>query len=126
MLPPFLIALPTPSLTVGLPGPDALPYCLAAVTALAGWFGARSTAGARLQKTLLDASRQWVEQSQEERAHLTVRISELETELAATKLACLQQAGEIRGLKQYNFSLQETMKRAGIDVPPDTRGRAER
>lgn len=122
MFPPLLV---TPPLTPGLPGADVLPYLLAAVTALAGWFGARSTAGARLQGTLLNASRQWVEQSQEMLAQRDARISELENDLAKSRLDCLQQAGEIRSLKQYNFSLQETAKRAGIDVLPDTRGRTD-
>ena len=109
--------LPTPS---GLPGFDltgVLPYCLAAVTGVLGWFGSQFTAGAALQRTLLNASRQWVEQSQDMLAHRDARILELEAQIAQLRLENLQQGGEIRSLKQLRDSLIALLKRSGIEIP---------
>lgn len=83
---------------------DVLPFLGAAVTGLLGFFGAQFTAVARLQKTLLDASRQWVEQSQTQHARDGVRILELEAE-------ALRQRGEINQHIQRVQSLQHTLDR---------------
>jgi hypothetical protein len=84
-----------------------------------GWLGKRfaerSSASAQLSKTLLDASREWVEQAQEERAQLTARISEQDALLAALRLECFEKEGEIRQLKQVNRSLQAAIDRAERD-----------
>ena len=90
-----LLALPGPS---GFPWPDVLPYCAAVATALLGWFGARFTAHARLEATLLSASRALVVELQAMHARDTARISALE-------LTVLERDGEIRGLKQMRDSL---------------------
>lgn len=105
--------------TSGLDMSAVLPYFLAAMTGVLGWFGAQFTAGAQLQKTILDASRLWVEQSQEMLAHRDARISALENELSHMRLECLQHSGEIRGLKQTRDSLTALIKRAGVEIPGD-------
>ena len=84
---------------------DALPYLSAGATGLLGFFGAQFTAVARLQKTLLDASRQWVGDTQAQRARDGVRISELEAEV-------LRQRGEINQHIQREESLQRALERS--------------
>lgn len=102
--------LPTPS---GLPGFDltgVLPYCLAAVTGVLGWFGSQFTAGAQLQRTILNASRQWVEQSQERHAQDSVHALELETEIRRLR-------SELNAGLQREASLRNFMKRHGLQPP---------
>lgn len=88
----------------------ALPYLSAVATGLLGFFGAQFTAVARLQKTLLDASRQWVEQLQKQRALDGARIFELEAEV-------LRQRGEINSHIQREESLQRALERARSPEP---------
>src|SRR6185369_1167338 len=92
MLPPIsLIA----SLISGSDIKDVLPFSASVVTALLAWFAARSTSLARLQKTLLDASRDWVRHTQEQRALDIARISELEAELLKATAEALRLRGEV-------------------------------
>lgn len=88
----------------------ALPYLAAVTTGVAGFFGARFTALAQLQRTLLDASRQWVEETQAQRARDGVRISELEAEI-------LRQRKVIDTKIAENDALARLMERKGIKVP---------
>lgn len=89
---------------------DALPYLSAVVTGLLGFFGAQFTAVARLQKTLLDASRQYVDQSQAQHARDGARILELEAEI-------IRQRGEINQHIQTKESLQHALERAAQQQP---------
>lgn len=108
--------MPSPQLPAsGFGLSDALPYLSAAVTGLVGFFGAQFTAVARLQKTLLDASRQWVEEAQKQHALATARISELESEV-------LRQRGEINQLLQKVESRDHAIERLS-DPPPKPRTR---
>jgi len=109
MSPPALPELP-PISSFGLTA--ALPYWVAAATAVLGFFGARFTTIAQLQKTLLDASREWVEQTQTQRALDTARILELEAEI-------LRQRGVINAMIQFKQSLFRLLERHNIPLPPD-------
>lgn len=88
---------------------DVLPFLGAAVTALLGFFAAQFTAVARLQKTLLDASRQWVDQSQKRHAQDGVRILELEGEI-------LRMRGEIAQAIQRAESWQHRYERLSLSL----------
>lgn len=95
---------------------DVLPFLGAVATGLLGFFGAQFTAVARLQKTLLDASRLWVEQSQTQHARDGVRILELEAEI-------LRQRGEISQHIQRGQSLQHALDRAQAKPTPPRRAK---
>jgi len=107
--------MPSPQLPVPLP-PDgspfgaALPYAVAVLTALLGWFGAQFTAGARLQKTLLDASRTLVAEAQTRHSADGARITELESEIIRLR-------GEVRGHQQWEDSVRRWAQRAGLHLP---------
>lgn len=83
---------------------DVLPWAGALLTGFAGWSAARFTAFAQLNKTILDASRLLVEESQTIHARDGVRILELETEV-------LRQRGEINQGIQRERSLQHAIER---------------
>lgn len=94
----------------GLSPTVALPYFVAGGTAALGYFGARLTATAQLQRTLLVASRQWVEESQMQHARDIARISELETEIT-------NQRGNLNQALQREASLLSFIARSGLALP---------
>lgn len=87
-----------------------LPYCVAVVTGLGGWFAAQFTAVAQLQKILLDASRKYVEESQATHARDIVRNVELEAEI-------LRLRGQVNGLIQWQESIRHWAERSGYTLP---------
>lgn len=86
-----------------------LPYFVAVLTGLLGWFSAQFTGLVQLQKTLLDASRQWVADSQAQHARDGVRITELESEV-------LRQRGTINQGLQREESLQRLLDKVQEDA----------
>ena len=80
----------------GLSIKDALPFLLSVITAVGGWFAARSTAFAQLSKTVLDASRKLVEQTQALHAQDGAHIARLEERIRFLELELLRKEGEIR------------------------------
>src|ERR1700685_1283420 len=119
----FQLPSPTPSGTPGSSIKDALLSLLSLlggggiVAALLHWFAARSSTPAQQQAALNDAFSGLTTDLQEERAWLTVRISELERELGNERLANQQMVNEIRGLKQSLYSLQAFMRRLNLELP---------
>ncbi len=110
----FLIA----SLISGLGLKDVLLSSAAIIGPLLGFFAARFTALARLERTLLDASRQWVEDSQKRHAADGVLISGQADELLRAKAEVLRQRGEIDAKIQENESLRHFMRRNQLEPPP--------
>ena len=105
-----------PQLPAPLPPPDSgllvvLPWAAPVITALIGWFGAQFTGLARLQRTLLDASRQLVEQSQTQHARDNARILEAEAEVIRLR-------GVVRQYQQRELSLQHWAEREKVTLPP--------
>jgi chromosome segregation ATPase len=89
------------------------------VTALLGWFGARFTAHARLEKTLLDASRALVEECQAQHARDGVRISALEETVREREGEIQRLRGEVRQAAQREDSLRRLFERSGVPLPPE-------
>lgn len=89
----------------------ALPFAAPVLTAVLGFFAAQCTSVAQLQKTLLDASRQFVRESQEKHAQDAARITELEAEI-------IRQRGVINAGIQTQQSLCRLLERNNIPVPP--------
>lgn len=100
---------------LGSPSSGALPYLVAVVTGLLGFFGARFTATAPLQASLNDAFRSLMDELQTEHARLSARVYELESEK-------LQLAGDLRQTQQREQSLLELVRRAGIPIPGEGNG----
>lgn len=101
-----------PQLPAPIPQPNSelwavLPFLWGAVTAIGGWFAAQYTAAAKLQGTLLNASRLLVEQSQAQHARDSARILELESENRRKQVLLEQQLGEIRQLQQLVDSFRK-------------------
>ena len=88
---------------------DALPWLGAGVTALGGWSVARYTAFAQLNKTMLDASRQMVQDSQSVHARDGARILELEA-------VVLEQRGAINQHIQKEQSMQRMIDRLRAEL----------
>ncbi len=81
-----------------------LPWAAAAATSLVGFFAARFTAFAALNKIVLDASRLLVTDAQSIHARDSARISELEGEI-------VRQRGELANHIQREQSLQRQIDR---------------
>jgi hypothetical protein len=94
---------PLPSSGSGFTWRDVLPYFGAIAASVLTWFAAQFSQVARLEKTLLDASRQLVEAAQTQRAQDSARISELE--------------GRLRQLQQWRASAERWAKREGHSLP---------
>lgn len=89
------------------------------MTALGGWFAARYTAFAQLNKTVLDASRQMVEDAQAVHARDGARILELETEI-------LRMRGEVNAHIQRERSLEHMIERLSDTLEAELKkGRGE-
>lgn len=102
----------------GLTWTAALPYLAAIGTAALGYLGARFTARAQLEKTLFDASRDWVAQAQEQLARSSARILELEERCRVAEAEVIRMRGEVNGSLQREDSLRRFIKRKGITPPP--------
>lgn len=102
--------LPVPLPTSPSGWAAALPYVLSAVTLVGGWFAAQFTAVAQLQKTLLDASRDFVGDSQAQHARDGVRILELEREV-------LRLREESNAHIQWVESVKRWAARSGYELP---------
>lgn len=115
MQPSSLLILP---LIYGLALKDVLLFSAAIIGPLLGFFAARFTALARLEKTLLDASRQWVEDSQKRHAADGVLISGQADDLMQARAEVLRLRGEVWAHIQANDSLRSFMKRHKLEPPP--------
>lgn len=87
-----------------------LPFLAPVLTAVLGFFAAQFTSVAALQKTLLDASRAYVKESQLQHARDAARIFELEAEV-------LRQRGVINQGIQLQQSLIRLLEHNGIPIP---------
>lgn len=104
--------------TSGLEPSVVLPYFLAVVTGLVGWFGAQFTAGAKLQETVLSASRALVTEWQTQHAQDSARISALEDKLKIAESEVVRMRGEVNGSLQREESLRRFVLRNGLTPPP--------
>lgn len=96
---------PETSFTIfGLSTKDALLLLSAVGGPVLAYFAARSSAFAQLQKTVFDASAQFVQGAQTQHAADLVRISELEAEI-------LRQRGVVDGQIQHISSCDRMMER---------------
>lgn len=102
--------LPVPLPPDGSGWPGALPYVLSIVTLVGGWFAAQFTAVAQLQKTLLDASRLMVAETQALHARDGARIGELEAEV-------IRMRGLIRQHQQWEESVRRWAARSALHLP---------
>ncbi len=102
---------PLPPPEFGSEHSAVLPWAGAALTGVVGFFGARFTAFAQLNKTILDASRGLVEEAQSIHARDGARISELEAEV-------LRQRGEIAQHIQKLESMERQLRRLQAEIDP--------
>lgn len=112
-LSPLAISLPTS----GSQLTAALPYLAAIIGPALGYFAARFSATARLEKTLLDASRSWVEQSQVRHAQDGVLISTRDAIILEREAEIIRQRGEINQHLQREVSLENFIERSGLKIP---------
>ncbi len=116
MSPP--IAPPPSSPSFGSIASAVLPYASAIIAGVLAWFASQFSATVRLSKTLFDASRLLVADSQAVHARDGVRISELEQKVGVAEAEVIRMRGEVNGSIQREQSLRAWVVRQGLEPPP--------
>lgn len=87
-----------------------VPWVIAVVGPLIGWFGAQFSSLAQLTKTMLDASQSMVKRAQSLHTSDAVRISDQESEIVRLR-------GELRSAQQWRSSIESWAMREHVTLP---------
>lgn len=109
--------LPVPLPPSGSVITDALLWLAPIVTALGAWFASQFTAVAKLEKTLLDASRLMVAETQATHARDGVHISNLQDRSGELEAEVIRLRGLIRQHQQWEESVRRWAARSALHLP---------